>query len=134
MARYLSDEWLRALDEAASENEALRQATRGTQLVVQERITDAPEGDTAYYVEVDDGTVTFHPGEHADPDVTFRQPYDIAVAIGRNETSAQAAFMIGKLTVTGDVGKLIEHHDAFTGIDDATDAVRARAALDVRAG
>jgi putative sterol carrier protein len=134
MAQYLSPEWIDELHAALSADESVRKATAGVALTVQQVVTGGPEGDVAWHVVVDHGTVAVRPGTTDDADVTFHQDRETAVAVAGGELSAQAAFMIGKLTVTGDVRKLIEHQGAFTGIDDATDAVRARATLDVPTG
>jgi putative sterol carrier protein len=134
MAQYLSPEWIDELDAALSADDAVRKATADVALTVQQVVTGGPGGDVAWHVVVDHGAVAVRPGTTDDADVTFRQDRDTARAVAGGELSAQAAFMIGKLTVTGDVGKLIEHQAAFTGIDDATDAVRAKATLDAPAG
>jgi putative sterol carrier protein len=134
MAQYLSPEWIDELHVALSADASVRKATADVALTVQQVVTGGPDGDVSWHVAVDHGAVTVRPGITEDADVTFRQDHDTALAVAGGELSAQAAFMIGKLTVTGDVGKLIEHQGAFTGIDDATDAVRTRATLDVPAG
>jgi putative sterol carrier protein len=134
MAQYLSPEWIDELHQALSADAAVRQATADVALTVQQVVTGGPDGDVAWHVVVDHGTVAVRPGTTDDADVTFRQDRDTARKVAAGELSAQAAFMIGLLTVTGDVGQLIEHQAAFTGIDAATDAVRARAALGAPTG
>ena len=93
-------------------------------LVVQQTVTDGPEGDAAWHVVVDDGAVSVRPGEAPEPDVTFRQSYETAAAIGRGELSAQTAFMIGKLRVGGNVELLMTHQGTFDGVEDVFEAVR----------
>jgi putative sterol carrier protein len=130
MAQYLSPAWIGELHAALSDDEAVSRATAEVVLTVQQVVTGGPDGDLAWHVVVDHGVVAVRPGTTDDADVTFRQDRETALAVAAGEISAQAAFMIGKLTVTGDVAKLIEHQAAFTGIDDATDAVRAAATID----
>ena len=130
MATYLSPEWIEELHQALSADASVRRATADVALTVQQIVTGGPDGDVSWHVVVDHGTVAVRPGITDDADVTFRQDRDTARKVAGGELSAQAAFMVGLLTVTGDVGKLIEHQGAFAGIDDATDAVRARATLD----
>jgi putative sterol carrier protein len=125
MAAYLSAEWLAEADAAASKSEPLRAATADVALVVQQEVTGGPDGDTAYHVIVDHGTVSVVPGRAAQPDVTFSQDHATAAAIGRGDLSAQAAFMIGKLRVGGDLERLLAHQDAFSGIDDVFEELRA---------
>jgi putative sterol carrier protein len=134
MAQYLSPEWIDELHLALSADAAVRQATAHVALTVQQVVTGGPDGDVAWHVVVDKGSVAVRPGTIDDADVTFRQDHDTAQKVAAGEMSAQAAFMVGLLTVTGDVGKLIEHQEAFAGIDHATDAVRARASLGAPTG
>jgi putative sterol carrier protein len=134
MAPYLSPEWIDELHQALSADAAVRQATADVALTVQQVVTGGPGGDVAWHVVVDHGTVAVRPGTTEDADVTFRQDHETARQVAAGELSAQAAFMVGRLTVTGDVAKLIEHQGAFTGIDDATAAVRARATLGAPTG
>ncbi len=125
MARYLSPEWLAEADAAAAASTSLREATATVSLVVQQEVSGGPDGDTAYHVVVDHGAVSVVPGMAAQPDVTFTEDHTTAVAIGRGELSAQAAFMVGKLRVSGDLERLLTHQDAFSGIDDVFNELRA---------
>jgi putative sterol carrier protein len=134
MARYLSPEWIDELHQALSTDASVREATAGVALTVQQVVTGGPDGDVAWHVVVDHGTVAVRPGTTGAADVTFRQDHDTARKVAAGELSAQAAFMVGLLTVTGDVARLIEHQGAFTGIDAATDSVRARATLGAPTG
>ena len=125
MARYLSDEWLAALDDAAQQSSALRTATAGVHLVVQHVVSGAPSGDVSYHVVIDDGVVRFRPGVADDATVTCRQDHATAVAVAKGELSAQAAFLNGTMSVRGDLTTLAAHGDALTGVDGALDSVRA---------
>ncbi|HVX16798.1 MAG TPA: SCP2 sterol-binding domain-containing protein [Acidimicrobiales bacterium] len=135
MATFLSPEWVDELDRAASASGALATATKDIALTVQQIVTaDAasPNGDAsqhpgrgaAWHVIVDHGLVRVRPGQSNRPDVTFTQDRATAVRVGRGELSAQAAFMLGKLRVDGDVALLMTHHVAFAGLDDVFADVR----------
>ena len=124
MARYLSAEWLDAVGRAASASDELRRSTRGVRFTVQQRVTGVPEGDVTYHVVVDDGSVDVRPGEAEQPDVTFIQDHATAVGIGTGTVSAQAAFMLGRLRVAGDLPLLVTHRDAVAGLDTALASVR----------
>ena len=124
VARFSTAEWIADLDRAAAGDAALRRASRGVSLVVQQTVTDGPEGDAAWHVVVDDGAVSVRPGEAPEPDVTFRQSYETAAAIGRGDLSAQTAFMIGKLRVGGNVELLMTHQGTFDSVEDVFEAVR----------
>jgi hypothetical protein len=125
VARYLSDEWLAALDEAAQQSSALRTATAGVHLVVQHIVSATPDGDVAFYVVIDDGAVRFRPGVADEPTVTFRQDHATAVAVAKGQLSAQAAFLNGTMAVRGDLTRLATHGHLLTGIDGALDSIHA---------
>lgn len=128
MPDFLSPEWIAALDVAVSNDERLRAATTGVQITVQQTVTGTPDGDVCWHVVVDDGSVRVLPGSDDDPDVTFTQDDATARAIGTSALSAQAAFMLGKLRIGGDVARLIEHRKAFDDLEDLFDDVRATTA------
>lgn len=117
MPRYLSPEWIAALDAAAA---AAGEVVPGVTLTVQQIV-----GDVTYHVRIADGRVRVHEGRAPDADVTFRQDPAVAAAIARGERSAQAAFMAGELRVGGDLTALMTHQAAFAALDDVFAAVRA---------
>jgi putative sterol carrier protein len=125
VARFASPEWIAELDRAVAADPALRRASAGVSLVVQQRVTDGPDGDASWHVVVDHGDARVVAGEAPQADVTFSQSYDTAAAIGRGELSAQTAFMIGKLRVGGNVELLMTHQATFDGVEDLFEAVRA---------
>ena len=126
MPRYLSAEWLDAAQRALSADDAVAKAAGDAQLTVQQVVTGGPDGDVAYHVTVDHGTVRVTPGEAADPTVTFIQSWDTAAAIGRGEQSAQGAFMTGLIRVRGDLPKLVDYGDVFGGVDDVLADLRTQ--------
>jgi len=125
VAVFLSPAWIAELDRQARSDERLQRATAELSLVIQQEVTGGPDGDVTYQVVLDHGTAAVRAGAEGRPDVTFRQDHATAVAIGSGELSAQAAFMIGKLTVRGDVGALLAHQRAFDGVEDVFATVRA---------
>jgi putative sterol carrier protein len=71
-------------------------------------VTDGPDGDITYYWIVSDGRLTENRlGTLEDSEVTMTETYDDAMAMQKGELDANAAFMQGKVKVTGDVGKLM---------------------------
>jgi putative sterol carrier protein len=125
VARFSSPEWIAELDRAAGADPALRDASAGVSLVVQQTVTGGPAGDASWHVVVDDGAVRVLPGEAPRADITFHQRYDTAAAIGRGEMSAQTAFMVGDLRVGGDVELLMAHQVTFDTVEDVFASVRA---------
>jgi putative sterol carrier protein len=116
--RYLTQEWLDAAQRAVEADPALAENTKDVQLTVQQVVTGGPDGDAAYHVAIDDGTVRVVTGEASNATVTFIQNWDTATAISRGELSAQGAFMTGRIRVRGDLPKLVEYGNVFGGVDD----------------
>jgi putative sterol carrier protein len=126
MPRYLSPEWFAAAQHAAAGNAALQTATAGAHVVVEHEITGGPDGDVRFHVVVDHGRVEIVNAPAEAPTVTFVQNYETAAAIGRGELSAQGAFLTGNLRVRGDLPRLVDELDAFGGVDDLFDGLRAQ--------
>jgi len=104
MARWLSQEWL---DE--STRLAADQPVRpGVSARLQYVITGVLGRDIAYYwVVVDGQLVENRLGMLDDAEVILTESYEDAMRIQKGELDANAAFMQGKVTVTGDVAKLL---------------------------
>lgn len=102
--KWLTQEWL---DESLrlAETQPVRP---GASARLQYVITDGPDGDVAYYWVVVDGKLMENRlGELSDAEVTMTETYDDAMALQKGELDANAAFMQGKVKVTGDVNKLM---------------------------
>jgi putative sterol carrier protein len=126
VARYLTPEWFDAAQRAIDHSSALAEAAAAVQVVVQQTVTDGPDGDVAYHVLVDGRAVQIVSGEATDPTVTFIESWATAGAIARGELSAQGAFMSGLIRVRGDLPKLVECGNALGDVDDALADVRAQ--------
>ncbi|MDH6194827.1 putative sterol carrier protein [Mycobacterium frederiksbergense] len=102
--KYASQEWLNRQAE-------LQQAFAprpGASARVQYRLTQAPEvGEIRYYADVQDGrVVTQTLGDDPAADGTMSSSYSDSIAMLRGELAPTAAFMEGRVKVTGDVAKL----------------------------
>jgi hypothetical protein len=126
VARYLSREWLADLHTAAVAHEGLRSAANDIELIVQHRITGAADGDVVFHIVLDHGNAAVVPGAADHPTVTFTEDRATAEAIARGELSAQAAFMAGRIQMSGDLARLVEHHHPLAAIDDVFRSVRSR--------
>ncbi len=82
----------------------------GVDLVVEQRVID-PEGDQIWHLQVTNGSVSIIDGPAEHPDVTLSQDADTATALRSGELHAQHAFLTGRLTIDGDIAKLLEHGD-----------------------
>ncbi|CAN5842408.1 hypothetical protein BH24ACT3_BH24ACT3_08160 [soil metagenome] len=104
MAKYLSQEWLDLQKELAQDFPERPGATARMQYVV----TGAPDGDVKYYSVIDNGKmVEAELGEDSQAEFTLTQTYDDSVKILQGELDANAAFMQGRMKVTGNMGKLM---------------------------
>lgn len=124
MVTYLSTEWIDRLRSAALGDDALRAASAGVELTLQQVVTSAPGGDVAYYVTFDDGEIYVQAGAVRDPSVTFTQDYRTAVGVARGELNALDALRDGRVLLTGDPTILQEQTEALTALDAVFSAVR----------
>lgn len=120
MLRFLSPQWIAALDRAGREARPPEDA----RLVVQQVVETADGATVAYHVSVGDGAVRVSPGRADRADVTVTQPYAVAAAINRGELNAQAAIVAGSLRLAGDLEILVRHARALAGLEDVFAAVR----------
>jgi putative sterol carrier protein len=105
VAKYLTQEWLDESRELAKDQPERAGASAKLQYVV----TGGPDGDVKYYWVLEDGKLLESQlGEIADADFTLTSTYDDSVAIAKGELDANAAFMQGKMKVTGNMGKLMQ--------------------------
>jgi putative sterol carrier protein len=116
MVMFLSPEWTKTVVDALNDSDDARQAMKGASFVLQQIVTGAPEGDVSYWTRFNDGKVEGALGESESPDVTITQDYETAAALSRAELNAQAAFMQGKLKVTGNMGKLLRNQSALDAL------------------
>jgi putative sterol carrier protein len=105
VAKYLTQEWLDEGRELAKDQPERAGASAKMQYVV----TGGPDGDVKYYWVLENGKLLESSlGEIADADFTLTSTYDDSVAIAKGELDANAAFMQGKMKVTGNMGKLMQ--------------------------
>jgi putative sterol carrier protein len=104
MAKYLSQEWL---DEGAKLAEGQPERP-GASARMQYVVTGGPDGDVKYYWVLENGKLKDSKvGELSDPDFTMTMTYDDSVRVQKGELDANAAFMQGRVKVTGNMGKLM---------------------------
>ena len=104
MPKWLSQEWLDESKKLAESQPERPGASARMQYVV----TGGPEGDIKYYWVLENGKLLESQlGEMSDAEVTLTQSYDDAKKIQQGELDANAAFMQGRMKVTGNMGKLM---------------------------
>ena len=104
MAKWLSQEWLDESKKLAESQPERPGASARMQYV----ITGTPEGDVKYYWVLENGKLLESKlGEMPDPEVTLTTTYEDAMKIQKGELDANAAFMQGRIKVTGNMAKLM---------------------------
>ena len=105
--KFLSDEWASEVKQALNGNEGFKGAA-GSQTAKIQQVVNTPEGEKKYWFKLEGGQVDLGTGEIDSPDATISQDYDTAVALSKNELTGTAAYMSGKLRVSGDLMKLMQ--------------------------
>jgi hypothetical protein len=116
VVRFLSADWLAALDRAAGG------------LVIDPSVALCVEhtvDDVVYHVRYTDGRVRVLPGAADAPTVRVRADRATAAAIAQGALSAQRAFMQGQLRVEGDTLTLSTAPTSLRGLDDVFVELRA---------
>ena len=104
MAKYLTQEWLDNQRELAQEFPERPGATARMQY----HVTGGPDGDIDYFWVLENGTLLQSElGQDPDADFTLTLSYDDSVKIQQGELDPNAAFMQGRMKVTGNMGKLM---------------------------
>ena len=122
MPRFLSPEWIRALDTAAGGATVPGDARLTLQQIV---VGDDGEADVRFHLVVGDGRLRMLAGEAASAEVTFIQSREVAAALSRGELNAQQALAAGRLKLRGDLDLLLRQAPALTALEDVFAAVRA---------
>lgn len=104
MAKYLSQEWLDLQTQLAEDFPERPGASARMQYVV----TGGPDGDVKYCTVIENGAIVENRlGTDDQAEFTLTSTYDDSVKILQGELDANAAFMQGRMKVTGNMGKLM---------------------------
>jgi alkyl sulfatase BDS1-like metallo-beta-lactamase superfamily hydrolase len=104
MSKWLTQEWLDETRKMAEDQPERPGASARMQYVV----TGAPERDIEYYWVLENGKlIESKLGHLDDSEVTLTTAYSDAVKIQKGELDANAAFMQGKVKVTGNMAKVM---------------------------
>lgn len=123
--RYLSLEWIEAMQERVAGSETLAALATTHTIGVTQVITDGPEGTVCYHLQVGDGVASFGPGVAPVEHIRMEQSWESAVAVATEQIPAQELFMKGHVRITGDAQRLIECAPVFGALDTAFAEVRS---------
>lgn len=124
--RYLSLDWLRELTLEVSNSETLAALADEHTLGVTQVVTDGPEGNVIYHLQIGDGVASFGAGP-ADPEqVRMEQDWETAVAVATGELNAQEAFVTGRIKFYGDQQLVMDAQPVFGALDGVFASVRQR--------
>lgn len=124
--RYLGLAWIRELTREVAESAALAELAGEHTIGVTQVVTDGPEGDVTYHLQVGAGTASFGAGPADPEDVRMQQDWATAVAVATGAMNAQEAFITGRILLFGDQQKLMAAQPVFGALDQVFAAVRER--------
>lgn len=113
MPKFLSQEWLDAVVAGLKASDDFRDVD----VTVQQVVTGVSGGEVRYWLRFEGGNVEGNLGDAPDrTDVTITQDVETAASLSCGELNAQSAFMQGKLKITGNMGKLLQHQAALQAL------------------
>ncbi len=125
VSRYLSLDWINQLTAQVAASEQLNELAATHTLGVTQVVSDGPEGDVTYHLQVGDGDASFGAGPADPEDVKMEQSWDTAVAVATGELNAQDAFINGHIRLWGDQQKLLDNQAVFGALDKVFASVNA---------
>ena len=121
MSTFLSPAWLEQLTALAGGDGVGPGAT-----IVQQVVTDGPEGDIAYVLDIEGGRVRARPGWDDRAVVTLTESWDTAVHLHRGELTAREAFLAGMIRIRGDVRQVLVAASGLAALGPAIAELRER--------
>ena len=113
MVGFLTDEWIAALDDAASAQRSPLDET----FVIEYRV-ERESGDAfVYQIRFGTDAITVTTGGSSTPTIVLTTDRATALGVATNTLSAQAAFMAGQLRLDGDTMALVRNHEALAQLD-----------------
>jgi putative sterol carrier protein len=120
--KFLSEEWATEVTKVLNDDEAFKKAA-GSQSARLQQVVNTPEGEKKYHFTLENGQAQVSTGEIDNPDATITQDYDTAVALSKSELTGTAAYMSGKIKVSGDLMKLMQLQGVFNTLPQAVSDV-----------
>ena len=126
MVRYLGLAWIRELGREVADSPVLTELAAEHTIGVTQVVTEGPEGDVTYHLQVGGGQVMFAAGAADPEDVKMEQDWTTAVAVATGVLNAQEAFITGRIRLFGDQQALMEAQPVFGALDSIMAVVRER--------
>ncbi len=124
--RYLSLEWIDELSRAVAADDRLAGVVADHEIGLTQVVSDGPEGDITYHLQVAGGTARFGAGAAEPEHVRMEQTWDTAVAVATGGLNAQEAFVKGHIRLFGDQQRLLDAQPVFGALDAVFSDVRQR--------
>lgn len=124
--RYLSLEWIEAMQLHIASNESMAELAHSHRIGITQVVTDGPEGNVVYHFQVGDGEASFGAGPAPREDVRFEQSWQSAVEVATHVVPAQEFFIKGQIRVSGNTQLIVESVPVFTALDTAFESVRVQ--------
>jgi hypothetical protein len=124
--RYLSLAWIDELTRVVASDDTLRRLASEHEIGITQLVSDGPEGDVTYHLQVGAGEARFGPGAAEPEHVRMEQTWDTAVAVATGDLNAQAAFVNGHILLYGDQQRLLDSQAVFGALDAVFADVRQR--------
>ncbi len=111
--KFLSEEWAQAVQDALNSSDSFKSAA-GSQSAKVQQVVNTDEGEKKYWFKLEGGQASLGIGDSPEPvDATITQDKATAEALAKNELTGTAAYMSGKLRVSGDLMKLMQLQGAL---------------------
>lgn len=124
MIRYLSLDWIDAVAANVAADDHLGELAGDHEIGFTQVVSECPDGDVTYHLQVGDGRIDFAAGP-ADPEhVRMEQTWDTAVAVATGTLNAQEAFVSGHIRLYGDQQRLLDAQPVFGALDSVFSTVR----------
>lgn len=114
-ARFLSEEWALNATAAFQADEGLADALSGIDMLIQFTVNEVEDSARVdYCLSVENSGAELALGRADNPDITLESDYPTAVAVSKGEENIQTAYFTGKISVSGNLAKLVRYRAAVT--------------------
>jgi hypothetical protein len=122
--RYLSDEWIDALDRSVQASSS--EVRPDPPVVIQQTVTGVASGDVAYRIVLGPDGCRVLAGPGSAPTLSLVTDAECAARTARGEVAALQFVLDGRIRIEGDIARLAEITEALAQLEGALSAVRSR--------